>query len=454
MDLSPRSAVFVRAGESLVQGGRVELATEVLRYAESVLSAPGLTPDQQIRGRAASVAAWQGVANRDETRADLVADLTAELLDQAEDQDDARLQADVFRQVFVAQLSNANAGEAALRRTLDLAYLIEDDAVRAEVLVQAAETVEGQDDRIGLNPLVQQAIATVPALEDSLLAADLSARLARLSQVLGRDGDVATLTDRVASRAEAGLIVDPEQQIRLERIVRSLVDTGRADRVPTILANVAPQRARSLAYGWLADAHGRDHPEFASAIGDAFDTAGRLTDREAQARVVASLVRTRVEADPDWNPASEISALLANVRLAAVPAETREAVLVDVALAYVLSGQGQQVERLRGLIATGDEYNRVYVRVAEGLAGRGLRDEAIEYLGTVDVLPPPRIGDTELPAVRAARTWYRLGEYDRGISAVLAGENADVARYLVGLPPDHQINPATRGQLDRRLADS
>ncbi|MEX2443157.1 MAG: hypothetical protein WD492_06120 [Alkalispirochaeta sp.] len=446
-----RLSVYTDVARSLARDGRVQSAAELLNYAQGLLRSGEIERSQRIRLQARMAAAWQIVAARDETRVELVNGLTGELLGQAHAGDDAELQAHVFRTIFGAQLDNPNAGEAALRRTLDLVYLIDSDPVRAETLVYAAEQVEGRDDRVALNPLVQQAIATVPALDDPLLAADLSARLAVLSEVLGRSQDVSTLSGRVVRRSRSGLIVDEVQRLRLERLVGSLVRVDRGEDVPQVLANVVPQYMRALAFGWYAAALWEAGRSGEEAFDEAYRLALDIGDTGTRADTRASLIRLRAQHDGDFDVAAAAATLLADVRLSSIPAERREAVLSELAVAYVLVDRSDLVSRLRGLIASGDEFARINIRIAQVLEQLGRAGEAVDYLRIVTTMPPPGISDTVAPSLRAAWVWQALGEHDRAISAALYSTPVDVASVLATIPASHEINPATRGQLARRV---
>ncbi|HKK47762.1 MAG TPA: hypothetical protein VJ932_01610, partial [Alkalispirochaeta sp.] len=372
-------------------------------------------------------------------------------------QDDAVLQAEVFRTIFAAQLDNPNAGEAALRRTLDIAYLIDSDPVRSETLVSAAEQVEGQDDRVSLNPLVQQAIATVPALEDTLLAADLSARLAVLSEVLNRRQDVATLADRVRRRSQSGLIVDESQSARLYRIVGNLVRVNRHDGVPQILANVAPQFMRALAFGgyatalWETGSSGAVGSSGESAFDEAYQLALDVGDAGVRTETRAVLIRLRATHDDEYDVEEAVVSLLADARLSSIPAARREVVIAELAVAYTLADRPELVDRLRGLIASRDEFARINIRIAEVLEELSRDEDAADFLRAVTTMPPSGMSDTTAPGLRAARVWQALEEYDRSISAVLSSSVVDVALILSMIPASHDINPATRGQLARRV---
>ena len=443
-----RLQIYTLTADALVGAGRLDQAMELLSYAQRLL--PQLEDEiARIEREAQLVAVWQAVAARDQTRSEQVETLTTEVLRRAERSEDVALRARVFLTLFRAELGNPNAPELTLRRTLDLAYLIANDAVRAEALVEAGEYLADADDRVALNPLVQQAIATVPALEAPLLASDLDARLAALSRTLGREADVNLLAERVQTRAAAGLLIQGGEESRLRRIIRRLGAVDRLDLVPGILANIAPQRVRAEAYGWYADelftrARSEDGE---AAFSEGFLIAGMVTDEVAAAGVRARMIRRRSERTPSWDASSRIAELLASVRLAGFPTREREALITEVSIAYILSGRPELTERLRGLIRTADEFSRIMISIGSELAALGREDAASDYLARVTTMPPPTIDARQPPAVTAADAWRRLGEYDRSLVVILDEEPLVVARHLARIPAEHVINPATRGRL-------
>lgn len=482
-DLAGRIAIYARVARALAESGRLDAAIALLGFADSLLprldeeaerqpaepeadpeADPGADPEagtfttagpagtrppERLELDAQLVAVWQLVAARDQTRIEQVETRTVDLLRRAERADSPQLRARVFLTLFQAQLGNPNATELTLRRTLDLAYLIAADSVRAEALVDAGEYLEDTDDRVALNPLVQQAIATVPALEDPLRASELDARLAALSMTLGRSGDVGLLSERVQSRAAAGLLIQAGQEARLRRIVARLGAVDRLDLVPGILANIAPQRVRAEAYGWYAaellDRQRRADGD--AAFVEGFLLAGMVSDEVAASATRARMIRLRAERDPEWDATTRIAELLAAVRLAGFPARDREALITNVTVAYILSDRPELTERLRGLIRTGEEFNRIMISVGLQLAVLGEERAARDYLNRVTSLPPPAIDTVGSPAVAASQAWHQLEEYDRSLVVVLEEAPLVLAGRLAEIPADHVINPATRGRL-------
>lgn len=450
--------VYLAVARRLADDGLIDRAERLLSYVDRLLAGSEFAEAVRVRLQAEAAVVAHAIAARDATRAAAVDERTAGILDVVDRSDDAALQATVAEILFPAVLDNPNAAEGSIRRTLDLVYLIPDDAVRARALVSVAEQVEGRADRIALNPLVQQAIALVPALEDPLTAMTLGARLARLSAALDRRADIRSLTTWIVERSELGVVIDSTTVDSFRRMVANLValDGDGIDAAERVVANAAPQRVRALAYGWYADAlwaSGR----FSAAV-DAFDQGYRLTgalaDVAAAAESRATLVRIRAARNPGWDAASAVAALLAEVRLGTLPGAQREAILVDAALAYVLTNRPELTDRLRGLIATGDELARINIAIGEALVAADRAAAARGYLNRVSEPPPPQMNALVDPALRSARAWHSLGDYDRAVITALDVVDADLARFLATIPVSHSLNPATRGQLDRRVADS
>jgi hypothetical protein len=233
-----------------------------------------------------------------------------------------------------------------------------------------------------------------------------------------------------------------------------MVRVGRGDDVPQVLANVAPQFMRALAFGWYAAALWDQGGNGTEAFTEASRLAGEVGNTGTEAATRASLIRLRSEYDRTYAASDAAATLLADVRMASIPAERRESVLSDLAVAYVLTDRSELVSRLRGLIASGDEFARINIRIAETLVAVGRNDAAVTYLRNIDQMPPPGISDTVAPAFRAAQVWRALGEHDRAISAVLSSTPVDVASILATIPASHDINPATRGQLARRVEET
>ncbi|MCG8479907.1 MAG: hypothetical protein MI724_12485, partial [Spirochaetales bacterium] len=225
--------------------------------------------------------------------------------------------------------------------------------------------------------------------------------------------------------------------------------TSREARI--VLANISPQRARADSTAWLAwRSAQRGETTTSNALFDeAFDLAALIRDEEARAVTAARtiMMRTAVARTPD--PGPEIARLLADVRPAAFSPETREIVIVDLATAYAMAGQTGSVDRLRGFIASSEEFFRIFVGVAEILHDRGRPNAAIEILGFVQGFSDASEENTSA-AVRAARVWSLLGEYDRAIVTAAQAPDDTFARLLVEIPAVYQPNPATRAELERR----
>jgi hypothetical protein len=444
-----RVEIYTRVARSLARAGRVEAATDVLLAAESIplsLGEASEADDRIVMLRTRMVTVWHAVAARDETRAAAVDRRTVAVLGLIRDRTLAGApNTALLVDLLEALLANPNAGDEVFRRTIDQLYLINGDAIRAERLVEAGERVEDAEQNVSLNPIVQQAIAAVPALDDPLLAADLNARLAVLSVVLGRPRDETMLLDRVMARASQGIAVGTDGMARLERTVTLLVEAGRVDDALALASNVSPVSARARALARVAIASG--NPD---GVEDALALVRSISDGQTRLTAGAAIVRARAFADPGWNASAEGGALLSNVRVDALPAEVRERVLASFTAAYLIAGQTDAETRLRGLIGSQDEYARVSIGAAELLLAEGTEARAAEAVGRITRMPATAVGTAPLPAARAAAVWYALGEYDRVVLVAESLDDVAFARTIASLPADFVPAAATVGVLNRR----
>ncbi len=445
------ASIYIDSARLLVAAGRVQAATEVLRYAEYVIEQVASNAAGRAILRVDLVSVWHLLGALDETQTPAVEERTMRVVDELGDLPEVELRAAAALTLLEAQLDNPNAGEESIRRTLDIVYLIDDDATRTSVLVDAAERIERRGGRGGLNPVVQQAIAAVPALDDALLAANLNARLARLSRALGRDSDVERLLQRTIQRAEAGFVVEQAELTRVFRIIDIVSEERTLQEARIVLANISPQRARADSTAWLAWQLARrgDTTTSNALFDEAFELAALIRDEEARAATEARaiMMRTAVAQPPD--PGPEIARLLAGVSPATFSPDAREIVIVDLAAAYAMAGQTGSVDRLRGFIASNEEFLRIFVGVAEILNDRDRPNAAMDILGSVQGFSDESDESTSA-ALRAARVWSSLGEHDRAIVTAARAPDDTFARLLVAIPAVYQPNPATRAELERR----
>lgn len=445
-------SVYTDAAKGFAQTEWIDRADQTLRALEGQLSARAVNTGNDdayvdsLAMRIDQVEAWQRVAAVDERYLPTANGVTSDLIDRIEDLPDERERdaAEVLLQILAAQLDNPNLGENEARRTIDELYILDDDAIRAEALVRAAEMIAGRGDLRAMNPVVQQAIATVPVLGDSLLAVDLNVRLAVLSMQLGRERDVASLRDQAIQRAAEGLIVDDGANDAMTRIIEGLyaVD-GSAETMNAILSNTSPQSARARSYAYAAVRGG--------AV--SYDEAERLLDQIAddttRGVTVAEYIRLRSAIDPTYDVSSATSRLLNEISLSGVEAGVRESILGDTALSFYLSDSPDQFERLRGLIAGVAEFNRILIYVADGLLEEDRPSAARSVLEDISEVPFAGIDSTTPPRLSIARLYTRLDEFNRGIVVSEELDDAALASFLVTIPPDFLPNPVAAGSLQR-----
>ncbi|MFP4151940.1 MAG: hypothetical protein ACLFR8_13050 [Alkalispirochaeta sp.] len=464
--------VYTVASIGFSEAGRIDRAEQALSVLDLHVRSRGDTTDRNGSETSRSippgieilldqVAAWQALAARDETYVDAARDATTAALEAIGElrRDESTTRATILVRLLAQQVANPNLDEDAVRRTLDELYLVDDDTVRAIALTDAAEVIADQDDPRTLNPVVQQAIAIVPIVPSSLAAVSLNMRLAALSLVLDRPGDVQSLIDDARRRAGEGLIVETGSFDRIADMIDAAADIAGAGGgdidpfavIPDILTNVTPQSARARGYGYLAIA--RDRTLGGPAVTDAYDEAvqriERIADGLTRGVVMSELIFRRALRDPDRDPTGPAFDLLGAIRLGAADQTVRETVLANLGGAFFLTGRGEEFDRLRGLVTGIDEYNRIALTIAEELAYRGRSGLAGEVLELMSGVPDAALDAVESPLVRLVRLRADLEEYDRAVALAEGLPDTEVARFLVTLPADFLPNPVTNGILDR-----
>lgn len=352
-----------------------------------------------------------------------------------------------------SQLRNGNAVEESIRRNLDELYLLGDDEARAMALVCAAQLIRAEGGGTALNPVVQQAIAIIPALQSPTVAMILNTELSDLSDFLGNTRDVRMLQDQAVRRAEAGLLVSSEQFDAIRRVLEIFVRRGDRPGAEVIVENITPVSSRAVAYGILgtvAARSGRFFP-FTDYYEEALSIAFSIDDAETRAVTAAEIILLRAEGQPGWNPSSAIADLLGRVAVPRFSQDARVRVLSSLYTALLLANSGQDTTRFRGLIRSADELAIINIEVGEMMIRRDRDDLARNQLVQVERVPLAGAGAVETVAFRLARAWIDLEEYDRAISVLLDAERAERARVLVRIPGAHRPNPAAVTDLERLL---
>ncbi len=465
--------VYSDAALGFTEIGRLDRAEATLRRLNDQFAARRAAPvdtntdsasaSLEIDARLRHARAWQALAGEDEqfvSDARVVTDDVVDAVTRLGDQN-AATGAEKLLDVLDFQLDNPNLEEDAVRRTLDELYLIDDDAVRAATLVDAADIIAARDDPRTLNPVVQQAIAIVPIVESSLVAMSLNARLARLSVALDRPGDVVSLIDQALRRAAAGLVVEAAQFVRIEEAIESLrsidrtdVLTGDRTAIDTafdLLTNVSPQSMRARSYGYLAIV--LDDGSMPDLAANTYDDAQRqmaqIADNTMRATVTADFIRRRAETDPDWDAETAAGTLLAQVTLAGMSGVEREHILADLTTAFYVTDSVDAFDRIRGLIVSVDEYNRVLLRAAKTLLDGGRESEAVAAVDAMDGIPEIPLEDGVVPRLRVARIWRDVGSYDRAIIVAEQLPDFQLASFLTTLPADYLPDPVSNAVLER-----
>ncbi len=445
--------VYSNASRRFTEMSRLDRAEAVLRAADEHILARDTEPT--LQAKVERVRAWHALAGADDRYVPVAREVTSDTIDQAAGNggDGSGDIVSSLRGILDAQLENPNLEEDSVRHTLDEMYLIDDDTARVDTLVYAAESIARMNDNRTLNPVVQQSIAVLPIIEPSLTAASLGIRLAVLSDQLGRPGDVAYLVGQAMERAESGLIVEPSDFHRITAIIDGILhlearetadlpdDAGAV--LETIVANVSPLSMRVRATGAIALVTG------SNTLGDVYGRMLALTDDSARTTVSAEFIRKRSRLHPEWNPGEAVSRLLGSASLSGMEPTVRVQVLADLGASYYFSERFDEFSRLRGLIGSIDEYNRVLLSVAEYMEEAERPEDARTALSAMSDIPEAGFMDDVSPRYRTATIYRRLGDFDRAVATVDGLNAMETARVLVSLPADFLPNPASNAVLAR-----
>ncbi len=453
-DTADLVTTYTDASLRFTETSRVDRAQGTLRTMDNHLL--GRNGPIDISSTVDRVAAWHALAGKDETVVPAARQYTSEILGEISrlaKQDGVTAASELLR-VLKAQLSNPNLQEDSVRRTLDELYLINDDAARVAALVRAAETIVELDDIRTLNPVVQQSIAMLPVIESPLLGASLGIRLAVLSIALDRPGDVNSLLDQARRRSEEGLIVDDESFHHIEEMIHGMNAIEASGKVPRsvdpftllngIVSNVSPQSMRLRSQGAVTLAFSEE-----GVPTDLLLQMIRIGDPETRAAVSAEFIRNRARRYPDWAPGQDISTLLGNAGLVGLEPTARVGILADLAAAYYYAGQPEEFDRLRGLIGSIDEYNRVLIVLAEEMMDTDRLHNVRRALDAMSGVPAAGPFDGPSPRYRVVSLYRRLGDYDRAIFVAEGLSDVELSRFLVSLPADFLPNPVSNAVLDR-----
>lgn len=468
----PRTGIFhLDVALEFVQGAPLELVAPV--YARAAVGLARLEADQDQLRRSVEIARrldgslsragepggevllewagmWSVLAGLDDAYSERAAAVSSSVVSRVRGVAPEEAGRVLFR-LLEAQLANPNVDEESVRRTLDALYLLDDDTVRVRFLVDAADLIRAQGDRLALNPVVQQAIAIVPVVEDPTTAVILKTRLADLSRTLGNVRDARSLQDQALRRAEEGLLVRPGDFGKIRQVLRYFLVQGDRPGAEAIIGNIAPVSSRAVAQALLGTVVLQEDGRlpYGDYYEEACATALSIADPEVRARAAAAVILLRAEGEPGWSPGATIAELLGQAPVSRFDQEKRIEVLSSLTAALIMTDRLREVSRLRGLILSADELAHINLAAAELLYDRGFLDEALEQLGRIERVPFPLPGEDDTPAYRIARLYLSLGEYDRSVPVLADAERGEQARSLSLIPASHRMNPAIVTDLER-----
>lgn len=338
---------------------------------------------------------------------------------------------DRFIAVTVAALrslvENENEDAALMQALLDDLYVIPDDARRVRALVETAGILTAAGDAISINPVVQQAIPLLPALEDGLLYAENALAVAAFSDLLGRPGDAETHRARAAESLTGVTAVPVTRIAAVERVVTRLVEAGMHREAESLLARLAPAAVAALArshYAALIAAADVDRGS-PRQFDEALRTAAMIGDPARRVETQAAIIDERTTAQAGWDPRPSLAATLDATSMGDLSPATREQVVTSLALSLVTAGFPGEAERLRGLITGEAELRRATLTIAGALAARRFDLAAYDLLGRVPV--------AEAPA-RTARVYLALGDTTGATRSLASAAPGEAAAILVEYP--------------------
>ena len=447
-----RSEIYAHVAAGLAEEGALDLAIGILDHLERQFS-NDTDGDAEV---AINIAyGWSRVASAEDEYVVDAFRADERVLELVPSLDRPEETASYLLQLLAVQLGNENRSIESVRASIDEFYLLPDDEVRAAALVNAAELIRSSGERTALTAIVQQAIAVLPVIETPFLASTLSARLADLSETIGRARDARTLLDEAVQRAEVGLFVTDEDLHDLALLISILAEFDSEEAAAIVVENVTPRAFRALAYAELgAVAASEESAERFFSL--ALERAMEIADPERRARTVSAVILRRSEADSMWSPESAAAEMLQSVDFAVeTSSAARLEVLTGLGTAYFLADRGDGFDRLRGLIASSGELAALIVATAEELYRRGRVEQSVVLLDRIEPTPETLIGFTTAPAVSTAELHRALGNFDRAvqlIASAFAGEVLpieDVAIVLSRIPADYRPDPAVVAQLQR-----
>lgn len=436
------AVVLASAAQAGAEAGRGDQALEMLDHAVGLLD--GLSPDQQLLGRAHVAAALQKVAALDEAALERAAAAADAVLDLTPQIDDAALQAAALQLLFRAQLARETTDAEQIRQTVDLMYLIGDESVRVGVLLGAAELLAGDDDRISLNPLVQQSIAILPLIGDDVAAIRLSVGLAALSDRIGRDQDRDRMLQVFDQRIASGVPVAPAAVSEILVTVDALISLNDATRLFAFIDAIRPDsvaiRAATAGASLLSGGYTV-----------ALSRARAVPDAEVRARALADIAYARAKEQPGQGPGDLVAEALNALPRSTASEDALVQIVANFSAAYLVTGMEAEAERLRGVLGGSDESGVALELLAQLLA----RDQ---FLALADGVVADMRQPSATLAVAVAEAWARAGRIDRAVELLpltVPEQLADrVAAVLLTPPGDLPTTAASVERLEAMRRES
>ena len=437
VDRSLDSVVVVTsAARAASQAGRVTEALALLDYA--TVSIDELVPTRQLAARAHIAAAFQTIAAVNASALERAAAAAEAVLDLAPRIEDPAVQAEALRVLFRAQLARRSAAAEQIRRTIDLMYFIGDEAIRVGVLLEAAELLAGDDDRISPNPLVQQSIAILSLIERDVAAVRLSLGLAALSDRLGRDQDRDLLMQVFDQRIAGGVSVAPPAVDEVPAAVDYLVRLDDSVRLVALIDAVTPPPM--AIHAAIAGA-----TALADGYSLALSRARAVPDAATRARALADIAYARAKAQPGRGPDDLVAEALNALPRSTTNREPLVHIVAHVSAAYLLAGSEAGVDRLGGVLRGTDEA----IAARELLVQLLVRDRFLEQADAIYArIPEP----SAALSVALAEGWARAGKIDRAVEilplVVPRPLSARVAGVLLTPTTDRRPASATASRLN------
>ena len=437
VDRSLDSVVVVTsAARAASQAGRVTEALALLDYA--TVSIDELVPTRQLAARAHIAAAFQTIAAVNASTLERAADAADAVLDLAPRIEDSAVQAEALLVLLRAQLARESAAAEQIRRTIDLMYFIGDESIRVGALLEAAELLAGDDDRISPNPLVQQSIAILSLIERDVAAVRLSLGLAALSDRLGRDQDRDLLMQVFDQRIAGEVPVAPTAVAEVPAAVDYLVRLDDSVRLIALIDAVTPPAV--AIHAAIAGA-----TALADGYSLALSRARAVSDVATRARALADIAYARAKAQPGLGPDDLVAEALNALPRSTTNRELLVHIVAHFSAAYLLAGSEAGVGRLGGVLRGTDEA----IAAREFLVQLLVRDRFLEQADTIYA----RVAEPSAAlSVALAEGWARAGQIDRAVEilplVVPRQLTARVAGVLLTPTIDRGPTPATASRLN------